>query len=231
MSTKATLKINQLIQERQFYWWLGHVCVVLNGLIYFSSVLSFYLNPIYYKRAYIGVLLSYAIVIYNSIEAQKSIGINLLCDENVHYFVVAFYWFSIPPITATDIIPLFIPKIEKGSLIEKLNNQIKYVTENFHTTAMQFVAYIEVIVIPCRLIIGIILFHTSVLSIIVFVHFLRLRYYLCRYSKDAVQNVTYYLDHWLLSSSSNHNTTWAIISNLYINLKRIMARYGSSHIK
>jgi hypothetical protein len=58
---------------------------------------------------------------------------------------------------ATDIIPLFIPKIEKGSLIEKLNNQIKYVTENFHTTVMQFVAYIEVIVIPCRLIIGIIL--------------------------------------------------------------------------
>jgi len=56
-----------VVKHRQFYWWLGHVIVVCNGLVYFSSILSLNTNPIYYKRAYLGALLSHAVVIYNSV--------------------------------------------------------------------------------------------------------------------------------------------------------------------
>lgn len=63
-------------------------------------MLSLNTNVSYYKRAYLGALLSYAVVIYNSIGVtHKSISLNLLCDENVHYFVIAFYWYSYQPIT------------------------------------------------------------------------------------------------------------------------------------
>lgn len=90
-------------QQRQFYWWLGHVCVVCNGLIYFSSVLSLNANVSYYKRAFLGALLSYAVVIYNSIGVTHTrISMDLLCDENVHYLVIAFYWYSYQPITGKN---------------------------------------------------------------------------------------------------------------------------------
>lgn len=238
-----THKISQLVQEKQFYWWLGHVCVVMNGIIYFSSVLSFYSNTMYYKRAYMGALLSHAIVIYNSLKSvHKNIGTHLLCDENAHYFVMALYWYSASPITVTlipffiyslfhafkytqTLMSLFIPEKEKESLAEKLDQCIKYMTENVHTLAMQHVAHIEVIIIPCRLIIGVLMLHTSILSIIIFVHFLRLRYYLSKPTKEAVGNLTFYLDRWLLSQV-HQNTLLSILSKLYVNFKRFMIRYG-----
>ncbi|CAO3669519.1 unnamed protein product [Rhizopus stolonifer] len=241
MPTEAfnSLKINKFIQDRHFYWWLGHVCVVLNGIFYFSSVLSFHTNPAYYKRAYVSVLLSYLIVLYNSISNVEKVGIDFLYDENAHYFAIAFYWFSTPPVTVT-LLPFFIfsifhvinytrihlePKVEKGSLVEQLDDQLRKFSENFCTTAMQYSAHIEVILIPCRLMMGILLFKTSILSIIVFMHFLHLRYYLSHYSQEAVHNVAHYLDNWLLLPQQN--TAWAVVSNIYTNSKR--SRPGVRH--
>ncbi|KAG1439853.1 hypothetical protein G6F56_012143 [Rhizopus delemar] len=87
---------------------------------------------------------------------------------------MALYWYSASPITVTlipffiyslfhafkytqTLMSLFIPEKEKESLAEKLDQCIKYMTENVHTLAMQHVAHIEVIIIPCRLIIGVLM--------------------------------------------------------------------------
>lgn len=69
-------------QERQLYWWLGHVCCACHGLFYFSSVLSLNTNIVYYKRAYLGVLLSYAVVIYNSVGVSIQLSETLNCHFN-----------------------------------------------------------------------------------------------------------------------------------------------------
>jgi hypothetical protein len=40
-------------------------------------------------------------MIYLTVRKQankKTFDIHILCDENVHYFVIAFYWYSAPPI-------------------------------------------------------------------------------------------------------------------------------------
>ncbi|KAI8083729.1 hypothetical protein BDF21DRAFT_360518 [Thamnidium elegans] len=233
-------KLSTLFQQRQFYWWLGHVCVVCNGLIYFSSVLSLNTNVSYYKRAYLGALLSYAVVIYNSIGVtHKSISMNLLCDENVHYFVIAFYWYSYQPITVT-LIPFFVFSIfhtltyTKSTLLPflsipntQIESKIQYFTDNYHTTAMQYVAYVEVIGILGRLILGILMFRTSVLALIVFVHFLRLRYFLSSYTRDALKNTTVQLDQWfIVPTSDTDKTALTVVSNVYISIKRLVARYG-----
>ncbi|KAI7890936.1 uncharacterized protein EV154DRAFT_510037 [Mucor mucedo] len=232
-------KLKNLVQQRQFYWWLGHVCVVCNGLFYFSSVLSLNTNESYYKRAYLGALLSYAVVIYNSIGVtHTTIGMNLLCDENVHYFVIAFYWYSYQPITVT-LIPFFVFSIfhtltyTKSTLLpllcipitSQIESKIQHFTDNYHTTAMNYVAYVEVIGILGRLILGIITFRTSVLALIVFVHFLRLRYFLSSYTRDALETTGRYLD-TLIILPENKSTQWTVVSNLYISLRRLIIRYG-----
>ncbi|ORE20288.1 hypothetical protein BCV71DRAFT_242316 [Rhizopus microsporus] len=204
-------RLNTLVQEKQFYWWLGHICIVLNSVFYFSSVLSFHANPVYYKRAYMGALLSYAIVIYNSIRAnKKTFDIHILCDENVHYFVIAFYWYSAPPIA---------------------DHQIKLFTEGQHNTAIKLAAYIEIVVISLRLVLGIFMFSTSILSIIVFIHFLRLRYYLSNESREAMHKISYYMDQWLLVPKEKRSTTQATVANIYFNIKRFIIRYGGIHTK
>ncbi|KAI9360182.1 hypothetical protein BD770DRAFT_385038 [Pilaira anomala] len=234
-------KLGELFQQRQFYWWLGHVCVVCNGLIYFSSVLSLNSNVSYYKRAFLGALLSYAVVIYNSIGVTHTrISMDLLCDENVHYFVIAFYWYSYQPITVT-LIPFFIFSIfhtltyTKSTLLpflsipkSELDSKIQYFTDTYHTTAMQYVAYIEVVIILGRLILGIILFRTSVLALIVFVHFLRLRYFLSSYTRDALKYTTLQLDQWFIvpSTETTEKSTLTVISNIYVSIKRLVSRYG-----
>ncbi|CAO0796827.1 unnamed protein product [Mucor circinelloides] len=250
MTEKVSLmtQIASIVQHRQFYWWLGHVIVVCNGLVYFSSILSLNTNPIYYKRAYLGALLSHAVVIYNSVVAKGATpSVNMLSDENVHYFVIAFYWYSYQPIAVT-LVPFFIfstfhtvsyfrstilPIIPSNAQTEKLNTTIKHFTTTHHTTAMHYVAYIEVVVILGRIIIGMLVFRTSVLALIIFIHFLRLRYYLSSYTKNAIRNTTVHLDKWLLlpdqsspSAPSDSPKSLTVVSNIYLSVKRLVMRYA-----
>ncbi|KAI8084018.1 uncharacterized protein B0P05DRAFT_535858 [Gilbertella persicaria] len=228
-----------LIQQRQFYWWLGHVCVFFNGLVYFSSVLSFHPNTACYKRAYLGALVSYAIVIYNSIGVtHTSLNRTFLSDENVHYFVIAFYWFSCPPMTVT-LIPFFIfslfhtlafirthlfhTYIPTCSLVSQLDSNIKYFIDHQHKHAMYYVAYIEVVVIMTRIALGVIIWHTSVLALIVFTHFIRLRYCLSSYTQEAVHTAVFYLDDLLLA---RNNPSPTVISHIYSSIKRLVVRYA-----
>lgn len=59
--------------------------------------------------------------------------------------------------TRTNIIPLFIPKKKdiQGLFIEKIDHQIKLFTEGQHNTAIKLAAYIEIVVISLRLVLGI----------------------------------------------------------------------------
>ncbi|KAI8647323.1 hypothetical protein BD408DRAFT_358498 [Parasitella parasitica] len=241
-----TTQISSIVQHRQFYWWLGHLIVVCNGLIYFSSILSLNTNPVYYKRAYLGALLSHAVVIYNSVAAKDAtLSTNILSDENVHYFVIAFYWYSYQPIAVT-LIPFFVfsifhtlsyfrstvlPIIPTTAYAATVNAKIKHFTSTHHTNAMHYVAYVEVVVILGRIFLGMLLFRTSVLTLIIFIHFLRLRYYLSSYTKNAILNTTVHMDKWLLlpdqsSTSSESPENLTVLSNIYVNVKSLVSRYA-----
>lgn len=53
-------------------------------------------------------------------------------------------------------------------------------------------------------------------------HFLRLRYFLSSYTRDALQDTATYLDAWIITDKTT------VVSNLYISLKRLIVRYGGS---
>lgn len=61
-----------------------------------------------------------------------------------------------------------------------------------------------------------------------FVHFLRLRYFLSSYTRDALQNTGRYLDAWIIlpDNANNSNTSLTVLSNVYISIKRLVIRYG-----
>lgn len=63
------------------------------------------------------------------------------------------------------------------------------------------------------------------MALIVFVHFLRLRYFLSSYTRDALETTGRYLDD-LIILPEHKSTQWTVVSNLYISLKRLIIRYG-----
>ncbi|KAI7878853.1 hypothetical protein K492DRAFT_149094 [Lichtheimia hyalospora FSU 10163] len=202
------------MQHPQFYWWCGHVCMVANALLYFMSVLSLHPYSSYYKRAYAGSLVSYGIVIWKSIGFPKKFDMEFIRNENVQYFALAFYWYSYQPI------------IGKG-LEEGRSMTLQY-TDSHHETAMQLAAYVEVIGVMGQLVLGVASFQTSILALIVFAHFLRLRYYLSPYTRDAMHQTTAQLDQWLLPLANDSRRYAQIVSKIYSNAKGIIIRYGSA---
>ncbi|KAI8393758.1 uncharacterized protein BYT42DRAFT_609528 [Radiomyces spectabilis] len=232
-----------LIKHPQFYWWCGHVCVVCNAMLYFMSVMSLNANATYYKRAYLGALISYAVVVWNSVRAPKRWSMDIFRNENTQYLALAFYWYAYHPITVTlipfsifsifhtfayirsTIIPVFFPATNR-STINKTCQAIKQLTDEYHEGAMQLAAYIEVVGIMGRLIVGVALFQTSILALIIFGHFLRLRYFLSPYTREAMHAAATHLDEWLLPPTADARIP-SFISKIYCNIKGVIVRYGS----
>ncbi|KAL0080616.1 hypothetical protein F4703DRAFT_1740293, partial [Phycomyces blakesleeanus] len=205
-----------------FYWWCGHVCLVCNSALYFSSTLSLNANPIYHTRAYIGVLISYAVVISKSIGVKCSFGklMKFFRDENVQYFALAFYWYSYQPMA------VFFPNNDNPT-VKHAREVIEQYTDEYHEKALQIAAYAEVVGILGRLIAGVLVFQTSILALVVFIHFLRLRFYLSPYTRDAMYAVTAKLDELLLPPTSEPYIPVSA-SRLYKNIRSIVIRYGAT---
>ncbi|KAG0185709.1 hypothetical protein DFQ28_008934 [Apophysomyces sp. BC1034] len=116
---------------------------------------------------------------------------------------------------------------ETNDMVNRLDNTIKQYKDDYNEMAMQFAAFAEVVGVMGRLTVGVLLFRTSVLALIVFGHFLRLRYYLSPYTRDAVHYATAQLDQWLLSPTADPRVP-QLVSKLYANMKDIVIRYGSA---
>ncbi|KAF7726965.1 hypothetical protein EC973_008160 [Apophysomyces ossiformis] len=118
---------------------------------------------------------------------------------------------------------------EGSPAIMQLDNTIKQYKEDYNDMIMQFAAFVEVVGVMGRLTAGVLLFRTSVLALIVFGHFLRLRYYLSPYTRSAVHSATEHLDHWLLPPTADPRVP-PFLSKLYVNVKDIMVHYGSANV-
>lgn len=71
-------------------------------------------------------------------------------------------------------------------------------------------------------------FQTSVLALIIFAHFLRLRYLFSNYTRDALHEATAWLDQWFLPLAADERQAAQLASKLYKNTKGIVIRYGST---
>jgi len=162
---------------------------------------------------------TYGIVVYKAFRARSRAGskaqgglLAIVADENVQYFLLAFFWWSSKPVTITlvpymifslfhaltftrtTLMPQFLkptPPATAGGppqpplLAKKLHAWVK---ANYDT-AMKFVAVVELIIFR-RGLLGAITFQNSFLAPIIYAHFLRQRYYQSAFSRDAVVMVS-----------------------------------------
>ncbi|KAJ2720870.1 Transmembrane nucleoporin [Coemansia sp. Benny D115] len=104
-TTTAAERLVALTKTAQFYWWVGHVAVLVFGTLYYVN------RPFgwsganwYYGKAYLGAILSYVIVIYKTYgppQLNLAFAHRLILDENVEYLLLAFYWWTQAPIVVT----------------------------------------------------------------------------------------------------------------------------------
>ncbi|KDR84778.1 hypothetical protein GALMADRAFT_233127 [Galerina marginata CBS 339.88] len=197
---------------QHYLWASGHFLLLLSSLRYFLAWVTFKSVSVWwYKASFTGALISYAIV------CQKSLGVpqpNLayfrraLLDENIQYFLLAFFWWTSKPVpitllpymifslfhaltfTRTTLMPQLLqtgPPATAGGppqphpLAKKLQAWVK---ANYDT-AMKVVAYTE-LVIFARVFFGAFLFQNSIMAPIIFAHFLRQRYFQSAFTREAI---------------------------------------------
>ncbi|KAJ3736935.1 hypothetical protein DFJ43DRAFT_1048489 [Lentinula guzmanii] len=233
---------------QHYLWASGHFILLLSALRYFFAYATFKsVSPIWYKACYTGALLSYAIV------CQKSLGVpqpnvayvrKALLDENVQYFLLAFFWWTSKPIAITlipfmifslfhaltfartTLMPQFLapgpPATADGPPTpHRFAKQLQIWVKANYDTAMKAVAYAELIILV-RVLFGALLLRNSILSPIIYAHFLRQRWYQSSFTRDAVAYTVARID---ATVDGQGNPT---LTNAWAQGKGLIARWGGS---
>jgi len=204
---------------QHYVWASGHFILLLASLRYvFPSLMLRSASTFWYKASYTGALISYAIVCSRTPgPPQPNLAYirRAMLDENVQYFLLAIFWFTSKPImvtllpymvfslfhaltfTRTTLISQFLPPGPPTSngapgphpLAKKLQVWIK---ANYDS-AMRVVAYAELLIF-IRILLGAITFQNSLLSPIIYAHFLRQRYYQSGFTRDALTVTVNWMD-------------------------------------
>jgi len=180
----------------------------------------------------------------------------LLMDENVQYLILAFYWYCTAPIFVTlipfatfstfhvlsyfrtNIIPTFFPTKPgtaqaangvapaSSGIPAQLSEFIKRLTDQNYGPAMQFVSNVEVIAVMGWLLLGTITFQISFMALLIYAHFLRSRYLMSSYTRNAFKVVSATLDKLLLSPAAP-----PFLGKAYNVIKGLVIRYGQSTVE
>ncbi|GAA5836447.1 hypothetical protein JCM11251_007082 [Rhodosporidiobolus azoricus] len=108
----------------------------------------------------------------------------------------------------------------------KLSKMIQVWVKANYEKAMQFVAFVEVMVVFGRLVLGAITFQNSLLSPLFFAHFLRLRFYLSPPTRQAFSYVNAQIDHYV---AANPKVPAGVKKGVKI-VRELIARYSESII-
>ncbi|KAK4515144.1 uncharacterized protein ATC70_002754 [Mucor velutinosus] len=224
-----------------FGWFVGHALVVLSALAFAISNLVFHPLGFFYRLAYLGVIASYGIVLWNSYKPltnKESYFKLMLLDENFQYLIIAvFFLFSRR--VAVTLIPFFIYSVfhvldfVDADLIPqlaphqtKIQSHIQNIVSKYYDTAMILVAKIEVCGVMTRLVLGLFVFRSSILSILVYTQFLRMRYYMSEHTREFLTELGTKVDKALTPPTAHPKIPPAVV-NAYATAKEKL-RVGST---
>lgn len=198
--------------NQHYAWAAGHFVLLVSALRYFVAWVTFKsVSAWWYKASFFGALLSYAIVCHKSLGTpQPNMGFvrRALLDENVQYFILALFWWTSKPVavalvpytifslfhaltfTRTTLMPKFLPPSPSATQDgppqpHPLAKRLQVWVKANYDTAMRVVAFTELLIFV-RVLLGAVTFQNSLLSPLVFAHFLRQRYYQSAFTRDAI---------------------------------------------
>ncbi|KAI8076390.1 uncharacterized protein B0P05DRAFT_545682 [Gilbertella persicaria] len=231
--SKAKLEFKSL----HFGWFAGHVWVVLNTTVFLLSSLFFHPLSLFYRSAYLGIVVSYGIVIYNSykplLTSEESNIKRVLLDENAQYLGIALY-FLISSRVSISLLPFFIYSIfhvltyVDSDLIPNLaphqsniqKSIQKIITERFEQ-AMVLGAQLEVYGVMGRLVLGFFVFRSSILSILLYGQFLRMRYHMSPRARQVLTELGTKVDSMLTPPTAHPKIPPAVLKH-YATFKEAM---------
>ncbi|TFK57447.1 hypothetical protein OE88DRAFT_1730813 [Heliocybe sulcata] len=197
----------------QHYVWAGGHFVLLLAAV--KCILSFVMfrgaSPWWYRTGFLGALLSYGIVCMKSlgpVQPNAAYVRRALQDENVQYLLLAFFWWSSKPLTValipysifslfhaltftrTTLMPQFLPPGPPASAggaptPHPLAKRLQVWVKANYNKAMVVVAYAELGIL-LRVVLGAITLQNSLLTPLIYAHFLRQRFYQSTFTREAV---------------------------------------------
>ncbi|CAG8464157.1 3631_t:CDS:2 [Paraglomus occultum] len=222
------LRIKELVQHFQFFWWIGHCTVVISTVAYFVNFVLWRSEEAawWYYWAYRGAILSYGIVVY------KSYGLpswdwdyirSINRDENIFYLALALVWHSYPPIIAASG-----PRAGTKPALSGLSKSIQTWVNTYYEGAMRIVSFTEVVVITASLIWNIILLQVPLYTLLIYGFFLRIRYHMNQYTKRTFSDLGQRFDTWLLPPSADPRIP-PYVTKAYRHAKTAVAWFGQVH--
>ncbi|KAF5368489.1 hypothetical protein D9758_002356 [Tetrapyrgos nigripes] len=193
-------------------------------------------NPAYFKRA-----------LLDEVGAEvNSSKFDLICYQNVQYFILAFFWWTSKPIaitllpyaifslfhaltfTRTTLMPQFLPPGPPATAggpptPHRFQKKLQVWVKANYDSAMKAVAYTELVILV-RIVLGALLLQNSLLSPIVYAHFMRQRWYQSSFTREAVAVTTHRIDDVLAKQG---NPTFV---GIWGQAKGLVARWGGSNI-
>ncbi|CAO3660698.1 unnamed protein product [Umbelopsis ramanniana] len=222
-------------------WFAGHTITIVGTILYLLSVVLFRSNRWFYVIAYLGTITSYAVIVYRAFglpkEHQPYLS-RLLIDENAIYMFLAMYWIITKPIAIT-LAPYAIYSafhIAEYARVHLLHHKpetqrmLKDQNEKHYSRAMLLAAEVEVFGVMGRLFLGAITFQSSAFSVLLFAHFLRLRYHMSEQTRSVFASISNRLDKLLLPPQANKKIPPAV-QKAYNKTKVLLTRYGGSPIR
>lgn len=243
-SLSKSEQFKALARVPQFYWWVGHGVTLLFSAL---SLITFCHITILYKLAFIGVLMSYGIVIrssHQSFDFSMECAARVFSDENFSYAFLAIYWLINKPVFVallpfsaysffhftgylqSTIMPIAFPNIKKElesktqtpSLPTRVSFTLKKLSDQYSAKAIQTASLMEVSLVPLYLILCIITFSLSIFSLFFYGQFLRQRASQSAQTRDSFSKLAAVLDKYILQSSVP-----ASVQNAYRYIKNYMS--------
>jgi len=225
----------------QFVWFLGHLTTVFCTVFYLlSAVYRPFLS--FYKKAFVGVLISYGIVLYKLYGApkfNKMYWLKLTNDENLQYMLLAFVWMTSSPMLVlllpyavfsvfhsleyaiNVLIPQFLPNPNDSQ--KALIAKVKNIVNTYQPAAIQFIAKLEVVGILPILLVMIFIRRASFIQPFIYIQFLRFRYV----SSPLVQREFASLRLTLDSKLLGNDKIPAGVQNAYVKIRDFVIKMGT----
>lgn len=225
-----------MASPQHYAWAGGHVLFLLTAVRYLVAWVTF--SSSYYSRwyhaAYLCALVSYSIVCYKSLGQpmpDANYVTRLLTDENSQYLVLAAAWWFSKPVplsllpftifslfhTLTFVRTTIIPQLLQGPPPPGQTQPPHAIAKTIQTwvkanydKAMNVVAYIEVAILA-RLFLGLLIRQSSILSLLVYVHFIRMRYLQSLYTREAFAHITRFINGHVANAPPQVKQAWGIV--------------------
>ncbi|KAJ3376407.1 hypothetical protein HDU92_000380 [Lobulomyces angularis] len=239
-------RLSTLVLKMQFLWFFGHFATVTLGSIYILFFRFSSGGDSFYVRAYYGTLLSYAIILYKAHgtpQLSRAYLQRIMMDENTQYLLLAVVWFTSPPVfvslipyvtfsifhvitfTRTEIIPTIQPPPFKPTAKKVISVLTKF-TNDFQTKALNLVAYLEVWFIMPYLILTIFIGRTSILTPLLYGHFLRFRHFYSPLTKKSFRDLRIKLD-----GVFQNEKIPPFVKNVYTRLQGLITSLNVEHLQ